>query len=90
MNESIQSHKLGNTPSLNLSLKKIHYQDFSPQVLMLVLLIAMRNRIKLVIALFTEAGKAVGSMPLLLFQPVWVSEPPPPVPLLHGLNSFLK
>ncbi|XP_050737669.1 choline transporter-like protein 1 isoform X2 [Eriocheir sinensis] len=40
-------------------------------VLMLVLLIAMRNRIKLVIALFTEAGKAVGSMPLLLFQPVW-------------------
>ncbi|XP_066973400.1 choline transporter-like protein 1 isoform X2 [Macrobrachium rosenbergii] len=40
-------------------------------VLTILLLIAMRNRIKLVIALFKEAGKAVASMPLLLLQPVW-------------------
>ncbi|XP_045102884.1 choline transporter-like protein 1 [Portunus trituberculatus] len=40
-------------------------------LLLLVLLIAMRNRIRLVIALFKEAGKAVGAMPLLMFQPLW-------------------
>ncbi|XP_064090066.1 choline transporter-like protein 1 isoform X2 [Macrobrachium nipponense] len=40
-------------------------------VLTILLLIAMRKRIKLVIALFKEAGKAIASMPLLLLQPVW-------------------
>ncbi|XP_045581957.2 choline transporter-like protein 1 isoform X1 [Procambarus clarkii] len=40
-------------------------------VLFLIILIAMRNRIKLVIALFKEAGKAVASMPLMLLQPIW-------------------
>ncbi|XP_042219077.1 choline transporter-like protein 1 isoform X1 [Homarus americanus] len=40
-------------------------------VLFLIMMIAMRNRIKLVIALFKEAGKAVGAMPLLLLQPLW-------------------
>ncbi|XP_037801220.1 choline transporter-like protein 1 [Penaeus monodon] len=40
-------------------------------VLTIVLLIAMRNRIKLVIALFKEAGKAIAAMPMILLQPVW-------------------
>ncbi|XP_071543360.1 choline transporter-like protein 1 isoform X2 [Panulirus ornatus] len=40
-------------------------------VLALILLIAMRNRIRLVIALFNEAGKAVAAMPLILLQPLW-------------------
>ncbi|XP_042865088.1 choline transporter-like protein 1 [Penaeus japonicus] len=40
-------------------------------ILTIVLLIAMRKRIKLVIALFKEAGKAVAAMPLILLQPVW-------------------
>uniref|UniRef100_A0A0P4WC25 Choline transporter-like protein n=1 Tax=Scylla olivacea TaxID=85551 RepID=A0A0P4WC25_SCYOL len=40
-------------------------------LLLLALLIAMRNRIRLVIALFKEAGKAVAAMPLLMFQPLW-------------------
>ncbi|XP_068218888.1 choline transporter-like protein 1 isoform X2 [Palaemon carinicauda] len=40
-------------------------------ILTIILLIAMRKRIKLVIALFKEAGKAIASMPLLLLQPVW-------------------
>lgn len=40
-------------------------------VLLLIILIAMRNRIRLVIALFKEAGRAVAAMPLILFQPVW-------------------
>jgi len=31
----------------------------------------MRNRIKLVIQLFIEAGKAAQSMPLILIQPLW-------------------
>ena len=33
----------------------------------------MRKRIDLVVSLFREAGKSVHSMPLLLFQPIWVN-----------------
>lgn len=40
-------------------------------VLTIVLLVAMRKRIKLVIALFKEAGKAIAAMPMILLQPVW-------------------
>lgn len=35
-------------------------------------IIFLRKRIELVIALFKEAGKAVGRMPLLLFEPILV------------------
>ncbi|XP_022907847.2 choline transporter-like protein 1 [Onthophagus taurus] len=38
-------------------------------VCVVVLIIALRNRIKLVVQLFKEAGKAIASMPLLLLQP---------------------
>ncbi|XP_063598067.1 choline transporter-like protein 1 [Penaeus indicus] len=40
-------------------------------VLTIMLLIAMRKRIKLVIVLFKEAGKAIAAMPMILMQPVW-------------------
>uniref|UniRef100_A0A8D9AGR2 Choline transporter-like protein n=1 Tax=Cacopsylla melanoneura TaxID=428564 RepID=A0A8D9AGR2_9HEMI len=36
----------------------------------LVIVLVMRNRIRLVIRLFTEAGKALADMPLLLVQPL--------------------
>ncbi|CAG0921207.1 unnamed protein product [Notodromas monacha] len=39
--------------------------------IVLLLVIFMRNRIALVVALFKEAGKAVHSMPFMLLQPVW-------------------
>ncbi|XP_014662607.1 PREDICTED: choline transporter-like protein 1 [Priapulus caudatus] len=39
-------------------------------IFMLIVLV-LRKRIALVVALFKEAGKAVGSMPLLLLQPLW-------------------
>ena len=41
------------------------------QVLLLILIIVMWKRLKLVVALFNEAGKCVIAMPLLLIQPVW-------------------
>ena len=41
---------------------------------MLLIIFVMRKRIKLVIQLFIEAGKAAMSMPLILIQPLWVSE----------------
>lgn len=40
-------------------------------VISLVVLV-LRKRIQLVIALFKEAGKALGNMPLLLLEPVLV------------------
>jgi len=43
------------------------------QVILLLILFVMRKRIKLVVQLFYEAGKAVQSMPLLLIQPIWVN-----------------
>ena len=43
------------------------------QVIVLLILLVLRKRIKLVVQLFFEAGKAVQNMPLLLLQPVWVS-----------------
>ncbi|XP_022244407.1 choline transporter-like protein 1 [Limulus polyphemus] len=39
-------------------------------VIFLLIIIIMRKRIELVSALFKEAGKALATMPLLLFQPV--------------------
>ena len=40
---------------------------------MLVVLV-MRKRIQLVVQLFREAGKAIASMPILLLQPILVSD----------------
>lgn len=41
-------------------------------VLVIIMVIALRKRVKLVIQLFKEAGKAILSMPLLLFEPIIV------------------
>lgn len=38
---------------------------------LLFILFVMRKRIRLVIALFIEASKAISNMPCLLFQPIW-------------------
>lgn len=43
------------------------------QVILLLVLLVMRKRISLVVALFHEAGKCLGSIPLLLLQPIWTS-----------------
>ena len=43
------------------------------QFLLLIVLFIMRKRIKLVTALFKEAGKAIQAMPFLLLQPLIVS-----------------
>lgn len=40
-------------------------------VIILLVLLVLRKRIKLVVQLFKEAGKAVQSMPFILFQPLW-------------------
>lgn len=42
-------------------------------IIITIIIIAMRKRIKLVIELFKEAGKAISDMPLLLFEPLLVS-----------------
>ena len=44
------------------------------QVIVLLVILVMRKRIKLVIQLFKEAGKAINSMPLLLLEPLLVSD----------------
>jgi len=41
------------------------------QVLLLLILIVLRKRISLVVALFREAGKCLTSVPMLLIQPLW-------------------
>ena len=41
-------------------------------VIITLVIILMRKRIKLVIELFKEAGKAISDMPLLLFEPILV------------------
>lgn len=41
------------------------------QVLILLIVLAMRKRVELVAALFREAGKSVHAMPMLLIQPLW-------------------
>ena len=43
------------------------------QLLLLIVLFIMRKRIKLVTALFREAGRAIQDMPFLLIQPMIVS-----------------
>lgn len=43
-------------------------------VILIIMIIFMRKRIKLVIILFEEAGRAAVSMPLLLFEPILVGE----------------
>ncbi|KAF5305606.1 hypothetical protein FQR65_LT07686 [Abscondita terminalis] len=40
-------------------------------VCVLLIVLVLRKRVQLVIQLFKEAGKAIGSMPLVLFQPIW-------------------
>jgi solute carrier family 44 (choline transporter-like protein), member 1 len=42
-------------------------------ILIFLLIVVMRKRVKLVIELFKEAGKAISDMPLLLFEPLLVS-----------------
>lgn len=42
-------------------------------ICIVLLIIVMRKRIKLVVQLFKEAGKAVSAMPLIIFQPILVS-----------------
>lgn len=42
-------------------------------VIIILVILVMRKRIALVVQLFKEAGKALQSMPLLMFQPIWVS-----------------
>lgn len=42
------------------------------QVIMLLIIFILRNKLKLIIQLFKEAGKAVSSMPLIILQPLWV------------------
>lgn len=42
-------------------------------ILITLLIVVMRKRVKLVIQLFKEAGKAISDMPLLLFEPLLVS-----------------
>ena len=44
------------------------------QVIVLLVILVMRKRIKLVVQLFKEAGKAINSMPLLLLEPLLVSD----------------
>jgi hypothetical protein len=44
------------------------------QVIVLLVILVMRKRIKLVIQLFKEAGRAINSMPLLLLEPLLVSD----------------
>jgi len=39
-------------------------------IIILLIIVAMRNRIALVVQLFKESGKAIQSMPLLLIQPI--------------------
>ena len=41
------------------------------QVILLLIILVMRKRIGLVVALFKEAGKCIASMPCLLVQPIW-------------------
>ena len=43
-------------------------------VIILLILLVLRKRIKLVVQLFKEAGKAVQCMPFILIQPFWVSK----------------
>lgn len=42
-------------------------------VIIWLVIFVLRKRIQLVIELFKEAGKAIGSMPILLFEPILVS-----------------
>ncbi|KAI5697866.1 hypothetical protein M8J75_016608 [Diaphorina citri] len=46
------------------------YQKTKIKELVLVIVLVMRKRVKLVVRLFTEAGKAIQDMPLLLIQPL--------------------
>jgi solute carrier family 44 protein 1 (choline transporter-like protein) len=43
-------------------------------ILIGLVIFVMRKRVKLVIQLFTEAGKAIADMPMLLFEPLLVSK----------------
>ena len=41
------------------------------QAVLLLILLVLRKRLALVVALFHEAGKCLVDMPLLLIQPLW-------------------
>lgn len=41
-------------------------------IMICLVILALRKRIRLVIQLFREAGKALTNMPLLLFEPILV------------------
>lgn len=63
----------------NISRRKLHsYLVYAiiatiVTVIVLLVLLVMRKRIKLVIQLFKEAGKAIASMPFLLLEPILVN-----------------
>ena len=59
---------------VGIPFSKIFQTIFYFQVIILLILLVLRKRIKLVVQLFKEAGKAVHSMPLILLQPFWVSK----------------
>lgn len=42
-------------------------------IIICLVVLVLRKRIQLVIALFKEAGKAMGNMPLLLLEPILVN-----------------
>ena len=52
-------------------------------VIILLILLVLRKRIKLVVQLFKEAGKAVQCMPFILIQPFWVRKQ-------YRTNDFLS
>lgn len=54
-------------------------------IIVSLVVFVMRKRVKLVIELFKEAGKAISDMPMLLFEPLLVS-----LSQTFPLNYFLK
>jgi len=46
---------------------------FSIQAILLILLLFLRKRVKLTVAVFREAGSVIGAMPFMLVFPFWVS-----------------
>ncbi|GFX80145.1 choline transporter-like protein 1 [Trichonephila clavipes] len=63
-------------PNKDVKLKNVTYWLIAAiistifTVIYLLVIVFMRNKIKLVAALFKEAGKSVSAMPLILLQPI--------------------
>ncbi|XP_054706753.1 choline transporter-like protein 1 [Uloborus diversus] len=75
-NEKKKDHENYEGPNKDLKAKQVTYWLVAAivmtvfTVIYLLVLVFMRNRIRLVAALFEEAGKSVAAMPLILLQPV--------------------